>query len=94
TFALPFTRFTDLDDLMGFTLVALSPTGDRSLDDIDADRVAIVLGAEGQGLRATTLAACDVRARIPMREGVDSLGVASAAAIAFHHLGRVRKAGR
>ena len=87
-FAVPFTRFADLDELEGFTLVALSPSGEHALDEIEADRVAILLGAEGPGLSHRTLAASNVRARIPMRPGVDSLGVASASAIAFHYFGR------
>jgi tRNA G18 (ribose-2'-O)-methylase SpoU len=76
----------------GFTTVALTP--DPSADDLRdvevaaTDRVALLLGAEGPGLSASALGAADVRARIPMHAGVDSLNVATAAAIAFHHLGR------
>ncbi len=93
-FAVPFTRFADLDELEGFTLVALSPSGEHPLDEVEADRVAILLGAEGPGLSHRTLAASDVRARIPMRAGIDSLGVASASAIAFQYFGRRHFGGR
>lgn len=49
-------------------------------------RAALLLGAEGPGLSAEALAAADVRVRIPMATGVDSLNVATAAAVAFHVL--------
>ena len=49
-------------------------------------KVALLVGAEGPGLTAAALAAADVRARIPMAPGVDSLNVATAAAIALHRL--------
>jgi tRNA G18 (ribose-2'-O)-methylase SpoU len=49
--------------------------------------VALVLGAEGPGLTESTRAASDVVVHIPMANGVDSLNVATAAAIAFHTLG-------
>ena len=52
------------------------------------DRVAVMLGAEGLGLAASTLAAADLRVRIPLAAGVDSLNVGHAAAIAFHCFGR------
>ena len=42
-----------------------------------------MLGAEGHGLKASTVAACDLVVRIPMAGGVDSLNVAAAAAVAF-----------
>ena len=45
-----------------------------------------MLGAEGPGLPAATLAAADRRVRIPLAPGVDSLNVATAAAVAFHRL--------
>jgi len=48
--------------------------------------VALLLGAEGPGLTETALAACDVVVPIPMADGVDSLNVATAAAVAFHAL--------
>ena len=48
--------------------------------------VALLLGAEGSGLRAATLAAADVAWSIPMADRVDSLNVAAAAAVAFHAL--------
>jgi tRNA G18 (ribose-2'-O)-methylase SpoU len=48
--------------------------------------VALLLGAEGPGLTDAALAACDVVVRIPMADGVDSLNVATAAAVAFHAL--------
>lgn len=67
----------------GLTPVALTPTGDVDVRSLDADRVAWLLGAEGPGLSAGTLAAADVRARIPMATGVDSLNVATAAAVAL-----------
>ena len=53
-------------------------------------KLAIVLGAEGDGLAASTIAACDYTVRIPMGHGVDSLNVAAASAVAFWEL-RSRK---
>jgi tRNA G18 (ribose-2'-O)-methylase SpoU len=50
------------------------------------DRLALLLGAEGAGLSPAVLAEADVRARIPLAGGVDSLNVAAAAAIAFYAL--------
>ena len=84
----PFARLATLDELAGFTLVALSPAGEHGLSDVHADRVAVLLGAEGPGLSERTLATGDLRVRIPMRPGVDSLGVGSASAIAFHYFGQ------
>ena len=67
--------------------VALTPAEDAvDLGDVDArahPRTAVLLGAEGPGLTPEAQAAATVRARIRMRPGVDSLGVAAAAAIAF-----------
>jgi tRNA G18 (ribose-2'-O)-methylase SpoU len=51
------------------------------------ERWALVLGAEGPGLSAAALNRAEVRVRIPMAPGVDSLNVATAAAVAFAHLG-------
>jgi tRNA G18 (ribose-2'-O)-methylase SpoU len=48
--------------------------------------VALLLGAEGTGLTDAALAASDVIVSIPMADGVDSLNVATAAAVAFHSL--------
>jgi len=50
------------------------------------DRWAVLLGAEGPGLTEQALAAADERVRIPMADGVDSLNVATAGAVAFAHL--------
>jgi tRNA G18 (ribose-2'-O)-methylase SpoU len=91
--ALPFAVLSDwpgdlgrLHDA-GYTTVALTPAADAvDLTSIDAaahPRTAVLLGAEGPGLTPEAQAAVRVRARIPMRPGVDSLGVAAAAAIAF-----------
>lgn len=70
----------------GFTVVSLTPDpGAVSLGDaVAADRVAFMVGAEGPGLSETAMRAGDVRARIPMARGTDSLNVATAAAIAFY----------
>ena len=71
----------------GYTTVALTPAADAvDLTDVDPQahrRTAVLLGAEGPGLTPEAQQAATVRARIPMRSGVDSLGVAAAAAIAF-----------
>ena len=75
----------------GFQTAAMSLTdrtisiGDPVLQGID--RLAIVLGTEGDGLTANTIASCDFNVKIPMREGVDSLNVAAAGAVAFYALG-------
>ena len=50
------------------------------------DRLAIVLGTEGDGLAPATIAQCDYTVRIPMHHGVDSLNVAAASAVAFWEL--------
>lgn len=70
----------------GYTVAALALTDDSvSLDVLEADpleRLALVFGTEGDGLRPRTVAACDLTVRIPMAGGVDSLNVASAVAVA------------
>jgi tRNA G18 (ribose-2'-O)-methylase SpoU len=79
------TRVRDL----GFTVLALTPTRDaRPIDAIriaDGERIAMLVGAEGPGLTAEALASASARVRIPMAEGVNSLNVAVAAAVAFAH---------
>lgn len=76
----------------GWATVAMTPTAETPLlrdvaHDLVCGRVAIVLGHEGEGLTPDALAACTHRARIPMTNGVDSLNVATAAAIALYEMG-------
>ena len=52
------------------------------------EKLAIILGTEGDGLASSTIADCDYTVRIPMSHGVDSLNVAAASAVAFWELGR------
>ena len=52
------------------------------------EKLAVILGAEGDGLASSTIADCDYTVRIPMSHGVDSLNVAAASAVAFWELGR------
>ena len=64
-----------------------------SIDDerlMREDRLAIILGTEGDGLAKSTIANCDYTVKIPMSHGVDSLNVAAAGAVAFWQL-RKRK---
>jgi tRNA G18 (ribose-2'-O)-methylase SpoU len=75
--------------LAGFTVLALAPhppSVPLSTVDPSTPRLALLLGAEGPGLSEEALAAADGRVRIPMADGVDSLNVATAAAIAIHQL--------
>ncbi len=78
----------------GFSTAAMALSDDSvSIDDEalhSEERLAIVLGTEGDGLAAGTVARCDRTVRIPMQHGVDSLNVAAAGAVAFWEL-RVRK---
>jgi tRNA G18 (ribose-2'-O)-methylase SpoU len=71
----------------GFVTASLALSDDAvTLDDLVADppeRLALVLGTEGDGLKPATVAAGDLTVRIPMAGGVDSLNVAAAAAVAF-----------
>jgi len=92
-FAVPWTRVTpwpagvDLLRGLGFVVAALALADDAiPLDDLAAnlpERLALVLGTEGDGLAPRTVAAADLVVRIPMAAGVDSLNVAAAAAVAF-----------
>lgn len=77
----------------GFKTAAMALT-DSSVSIEDAalnreERLAVILGTEGDGLAAATIASCDYTVRIPMLHGVDSLNVAAAGAVAFWQL-RVR----
>lgn len=92
-FQVPWARLLQWpDDLAvlqdaGFRTVALALADDAlSLDQLAADppeRLALILGTEGEGLSETTLAAADASVMIPMSGGVDSLNVAAASAVAF-----------
>lgn len=77
---------------LGFTTAALALRHDNlSLDDPrlkTVDRLAVVFGTEGDGLRETTIARCDYVVRIPMHHEADSLNVAAAAAVTFWELRR------
>jgi tRNA G18 (ribose-2'-O)-methylase SpoU len=71
----------------GFTVAALTPRADAvGLADagLRGRRVAVMLGSEGPGLTDAAIGAADLAVRIPMAGGVDSLNVATAAAIAFY----------
>ena len=74
----------------GFKTVALALNDEAiSIDDAalaGEERLALVLGTEGDGLASATIADCDYVAKIPMRAGVDSLNVAAASAVAFWQL--------
>ena len=93
-FQLPWTFLDNYMQLKdnGFTTVAMALT-DHSvpIDDPvlkDVERMAIVMGTEGDGLSDSVLRQADYVARIPMQRGVDSLNVAAAAAVAFWELGK------
>ncbi len=77
---------------LGFSTAAMALRGDSiPIDDPSLaaeERLAIVLGTEGDGLAGFTIAACDHCVRIPMSHGVDSLNVAAASAVAFWQLSR------
>lgn len=75
---------------LGFKAAAMALSDNSiSVDDpalMAEEQLAIVLGSEGYGLPAETIAACDYTVRIPMSHGVDSLNVAAASAVAFWQL--------
>ena len=77
---------------LGFRTAAMALSGTAvSVDDprlAAEEKLAIVLGTEGDGLAHTTIAACDYTVKIPMSHGVDSLNVAAASAVAFWQLGK------
>jgi tRNA G18 (ribose-2'-O)-methylase SpoU len=74
----------------GFELVALTPRHDAEpvAAFTPSGAVALLVGSEAHGLSEEALAAAGRHVRIPMRSGIDSLNVAAAAAIAFHHVFR------
>ncbi len=101
-FQIPWTYFDSKTDAwpqpgmqtlrdLGFKTVAMALTEDSvNIDDpqlMAEDKLAIVLGTEGDGLAGCTIADCDYTVCIPMSHGVDSLNVAAASAIAFWQLG-------
>ncbi len=77
---------------LGFKTAAMALSDNSvSIDDpalATEEKLAIVLGTEGDGLAETTIAGCDYTVKIPMSHGVDSLNVAAASAVAFWQLGR------
>jgi tRNA G18 (ribose-2'-O)-methylase SpoU len=95
----PFARAqqwpADLGELRtrGFRLLAMTPdpvaqTLAAAMTDLSDQKVAVLVGAEGPGLTETAMRASDVRVRIPMSRGTDSLNVATAAALAFYERAR------
>ena len=77
---------------LGYKTVAMALT-DKSVSIRDPrllkeDKLAIILGTEGDGLADETIAQCDYTVKIPMSHGVDSLNVAAASAVAFWQMGR------
>ena len=82
----------DILHSLGFKTAAMA-LSDRSVSIDDEQlakepKLAIVLGTEGDGLAAGTIASCDYTVKIPMSHSVDSLNVAAASAVAFWQLGR------
>jgi tRNA G18 (ribose-2'-O)-methylase SpoU len=80
----------------GFHLLAMTPdrraqTLADAMDGLAGQKVAVLVGAEGPGLTETAMRSADIRVRVPMSRGTDSLNVATAAALAFYE--RVRCGG-
>ena len=77
---------------MGYRTAAMALKEDCLSPDArvlhEAEKLAIILGTEGEGLAADTIADCDYTVCIPMARGVDSLNVAAASAVAFWELCR------
>ena len=77
---------------LGFKTAAMALTDDSVSIDYPGlageEKLAIVLGTEGDGLAQTTISRCDYTVKIPMSHGVDSLNVAAASAVAFWQLGK------
>ena len=77
---------------LGFRTAAMALCDDSvSIDNpqlLAEEKLAVILGTEGDGLASSTIADCDYTVRIPMSRGVDSLNVAAASAVAFWELGR------
>lgn len=104
-FQIPWTFFDEASDRQdagmqtlrehGFVTVAMALRDDSvSIDDprlACAEKLAVILGSEGDGLASETIADCDYTVKIPMAHGVDSLNVAAASAVAFWELGRKRQ---
>lgn len=80
---------------MGFKTAAMALKKESvSIDDenlLAEEKLAVILGTEGDGLATDTIADCDYTVLIPMAHGVDSLNVAAASAVAFWELGRCGK---
>lgn len=104
-FQIPWTYLTDYKDKtkqgldylhkLGFKTAAMALSDDSiSIDDsrlLSEEKLAIVLGAEGDGLDKETIEKCHYTVRIPMAHGVDSLNVAAASAVAFWELGKKKQ---
>ena len=96
-FLIPWTYLPESGDWtqllrdLGFRTVAMALRNDSvRLDDprlAAEEKLAIVMGTEGDGLASSTIASCDYTVKIPMYHGVDSLNVAAASAVAFYGLG-------
>ncbi|PXY20221.1 TrmH family RNA methyltransferase [Prauserella flavalba] len=92
----PFTRLDDWPGALevvrehGFPIAALTPRPGAveltKLPSVAGERVALMLGSEGHGLSEQALASADLAVRIPMAGGVDSLNIATAAAVAFYEV--------
>lgn len=78
---------------LGYKTAALALTDDSvGIDDSELmkeEKLAVILGNEGEGLENETIALCDYTVKIPMTHGVDSLNVAAASAVAFWQLGKI-----
>ena len=87
---LPEGDWVEMLHSLGFKTAAMALREDSySIADprlTDMEKLAVVLGTEGDGLACSTIASCDYTVRIPMSHGVDSLNVAAASAVAFYQL--------
>ena len=79
---------------LGYKTAALALNDNSvSIDDpelMKEEKLAVILGNEGEGLEDETIARCDYTVKIPMAHGVDSLNVAAASAVAFWQLGKIK----
>lgn len=89
-----FAENDSLDEIkaLGFKAVAMALKDNSvSIDDprlANEEKLAVIMGTEGDGLADLTIADCDYTVKIPMYHGVDSLNVAAASAVAFYQLGK------